>query len=59
MMINLSQYRLIVESSPNMIWRSDLTAKCDYFNKTWLTFTGRTIQQELGFGWTAGVHPDD
>lgn len=58
-MIDLEQYKLIVESSPNMIWRSNLSTECDYFNKTWLVFTGRTIEQEYGFGWTEGVHPDD
>jgi len=57
--MNLEQYRLIVESSPNMIWRANLTTKCDYFNKTWLDFTGRTAEQEAGFGWADGVHPDD
>lgn len=57
--MDFEQYRLIVESSPNMIWRADLSTKCDYFNKTWLDFTGRTLQQEFGFGWAEGVHPDD
>lgn len=53
------EYRLIVEFSPNMIWRAGLDTKCNYFNKTWLAFTGRTLQQEDGHGWTEGVHPDD
>ncbi|QRN85740.1 sensor domain-containing diguanylate cyclase [Clostridia bacterium] len=58
-MMDLEQYRLIIDSSPNMIWRANLSTECDYFNQTWLNFTGRTMEEEYGFGWAAGVHPDD
>ncbi|MCB1179205.1 MAG: PAS domain-containing sensor histidine kinase, partial [Leptospiraceae bacterium] len=49
----------IFEEFPALIWRSRLDKLCDYFNKTWLDFTGRTLEEEFGNGWTERLHPDD
>jgi len=53
------EYKIIVESSPNMIWRAGTDALCDFFNSTWLKFTGRQMSDEVGNGWATGVHPED
>lgn len=52
-------YLKIFEDFPALIWRSGTDMLCDYFNRTWLEFTGRTLDQERGNGWAEGVHPDD
>jgi len=32
---------------------------CNYFNNPWLEFTGRSLKEELGNGWTKEIHPED
>ena len=49
----------LFERFPALIWRADQYASCTYVNRTWLEFTGRALERELGDGWTAGLHPDD
>lgn len=53
------QYHNLANSSSALIWTSGTDKLCNYFNDTWLKFTGRNIEQEKGNGWAEGVHPDD
>ena len=49
----------VMDAAPVMIWVSGEDKACVWFNRPWLTFTGRGMTQELGAGWIEGVHPDD
>lgn len=52
-------FRLFVDQAPVMIWHAGPDRSRAYFNQPWLEFTGRPLTDELGFGWVAGMHPDD
>ena len=49
----------VMDAAPVMIWVSGKDKGCVWFNKPWLTFTGRQMDQEIGNGWSEGVHHDD
>jgi PAS domain S-box-containing protein len=54
-----ARFRTLANAAPVLIWMADVAGGCYFFNQTWLDFTGRSYSQELGDGWTEGVHPDD
>ena len=53
------QFRQLADQAPFPIWRSGADAMRNFVNQAWLEFRGRTLEQELGSGWTEGLHPDD
>ena len=54
-----ARFRDIADATPVLIWISDTNKTCIWFNSHWLAFTGRSIEQERGYGWIDGIHPDD
>jgi PAS domain S-box-containing protein len=53
------QFKQVADTAPVMIWMTDDDKQCNFVNKAWLMFTGRKLEQEMGYGWVEGMHPDD
>src|SRR5438045_3920118 len=53
------RFRTVADAAPVMIWMSGTDKLCNFFNKGWLEFTGRALDQELGNGWAKGAQAED
>jgi PAS domain S-box-containing protein len=53
------RFRTMADTTPVMLWLAGDDGLYNFFNQSWLEFTGRAMEQETGYGWTDGIHPDD
>ena len=54
-----TRFRNMADNAPALIWLADVQNLGIWYNKRWLEYTGRSMEQELGLGWVDGVHPED
>lgn len=52
-------YQKLLDDLPTLIWKTDREGKNDYFNKTWLEFTGLSLGHALEHGWLNSIHPEE
>ena len=53
------RFRVMADTAPVLIWRSNTTKERDFFNSPWLEFRGRSLEEESGWDWSLGIDPDD
>ena len=53
------RFRNMADGAPVLLWMSGRDKLCNFFNRGWIEFTGRTMEAEVGNGWADGVHPQD
>jgi serine/threonine-protein kinase len=53
------QYHSLADLIPGVVWTAGADGQIDYANQFWTQFTGMTLEQTQGWGWTAAIHPED
>jgi PAS domain S-box-containing protein len=54
-----TQFAVLAESLPQLVWSARPDGSVDYVNRRWREYTGRSGEQILGGGWQESIHPDD
>ncbi|MBW4511462.1 MAG: PAS domain S-box protein [Scytonematopsis contorta HA4267-MV1] len=52
-------FRTLADTMPQMFWTTQADGFHDYFNKRWCEYTGMTLKETQGWGWSHLLHPDD
>ena len=53
------QFRTLAEAMPQIVWMTRADGWNIYFNQQWVDYTGLTMEESSGHGWSIPFHPDD
>jgi PAS domain S-box-containing protein len=54
-----SRFKRMADNSPVLLWMAGTDGLCNFFNQTWLDFSGRPLEDELNVGWAEAIHFED
>ena len=49
----------VVDALPGLVWITQADGRSDFVNRGWREYTGVGLNEALGHGWQAAIHPDD
>jgi PAS domain S-box-containing protein len=52
------QFRTLANAVPQLVWMADANGSIHWYNQRWYEFTGTTLGEMQGWGWTKVHHPD-
>lgn len=53
------KFASIIDTIPTLAWSARPDGFCDFLSEGWLNFTGLTLEQAQGWGWSDAIHPED
>jgi PAS domain S-box-containing protein len=54
-----NRMRALIDTVPGFVWRATPTGEVEFINQRWCDYTGLSLQDSLGHGWTSRIHPED
>lgn len=52
------RFRALADNMPQLAWMADADGNISWYNRRWFDFTGNTLEQMQGWGWTKVHHPE-
>jgi two-component system cell cycle sensor histidine kinase/response regulator CckA len=52
-------FRTLAEAMPQIAWTTRPDGGNTYLNQQWVDYTGMSLEESYGQGWTTSLHPDD
>lgn len=56
---SVEEFRTLAEAVPQMVWITRADGWNLYFNQRWVDYTGLSLEQSAGHGWSRPFHPAD
>ena len=53
------RFRTLAEGIPQLVWRSRSNGERTWGSPQWVSYSGLSLEQSVGFGWLDAVHPED
>jgi PAS domain S-box-containing protein len=54
-----SELSRLVDALPGLVWTALPDGNIDFFNQRWCEYTGLSLDDSIGSGWEASIHPED
>jgi formate hydrogenlyase transcriptional activator len=54
-----NRFQVMINAIPTMAWGALPDGSVEFLNQRWHDYTGLSIEEAAGWGWTVTIHPDD
>src|SRR6266550_824509 len=51
--------RTMIDQMPTLAWSCRPDGSAEFVNQRWLDYTGLSLEEAVGWGWQATIHPED